>query len=414
MTRKLPYYNCKYFLIDFFPAIISCPLPMSDPSPYTLRTFSGIFANFVSYLVSANVRLTNFKPGSRIRTILEAIAAALSRMSSEFYSAYLYAMRNACYESFGFGLLEGKKSTGFIRFEKSGLTSNYSIPIFTISLFGQVYQTVGPVTLVASHTSTDIDIRAVEPGTQYNIDSLGIDTNLGRGDIFQTSDPTVVIDFDRIFNPYPISGGTDKETEEERLIRWQEFVNNLSRSTLAGILSGVKSISGIVDCYVTENINPNSGQPETGWINIYVSDGTSNTAPNILQTVRDKISGLLNSSDFGYKAAGTRLFVSNLNIQPISFNYELDVLISTQLSDSQLISIVSQSFANYVNRLRNGEDVIFDRLKGVGINAHPDIQRIRFVGLSSDIVVSSGSVPKIGGSGGGTIVCNLINRISPP
>ncbi|MDI7165966.1 baseplate J/gp47 family protein [Leptospira santarosai] len=374
----------------------------------------GFFTNLVSYLVAAKVRLTNFKPGSRIRTILEAIAAVLSRNESEFYVAYLYSIRNSCYESFGFGLLEGKKSTGFVRFEKTDHTSTYSIPIFTISLFGQEYQSVAPSNITVGQTFVDIDIRALNSGSQYNLDSQGIDTNLGKGDVFPSADRNSSLVFDRIYNPFLISGGTDQETEEERLIRWQEFVNNLGRSTLAGILSGVKSVSGVVDCYVTENLNPSNGQPETGWINIYVSDGTSNTAPAIIQTVTDKIKGIPGTAEFGYKAGGTRLFVGNLLVQPISFHYELDVLISTQISDTQFKVLVEQAIANYVNKLRNGGDVIFDRLKGAGINAHPDIQRIRFVGISNDFVVPLGSVPKIGGSGGGSIVCDLINRINQP
>ncbi|WP_243394826.1 baseplate J/gp47 family protein [Leptospira adleri] len=365
-------------------------------------------------MVAAKVRLTNFKPGSRIRTILEAIAAVLSRIESEFFAAYLYAIRTSSYESFGFGLLEGKKSTGFIRFVKTGHTSTFAIPIFTISLFGQDYQSVSPSSISVGQTSVDIDIRALNSGSQYNLDPQGIDTNFGKGDVFPSADPNVILEFDRIYNPFLISGGTDQETEEERLIRWQEFVNNLGRSTLAGILSGVKSVSGVVDCYVTENLNPINGQSETGWINIYVSDGTSNTAPTIIQTVTDKIKGILGTSEFGYKAGGTRLFVGNLLIQSISFHYELDVLISTQLSDAQFKVLVEQAISNYVNKLRNGEDVIFDRLKGAGINAHPDIQRIRFVGISTDIVVPLGSVPKIGGNGGGSIVCDLINRINQP
>ncbi|MBM9499739.1 baseplate J/gp47 family protein [Leptospira sp. 201903071] len=387
---------------------------MSEPSPYVQRTFLGYFTNLVSYVVAAKVRLTNFKPGSRIRTILEAISAILTRIESDFFAAYLYAIRNSCYESFGFPLLEGKKSTGFIRFVKTDHTSTYSIPIFTISLFGQDYQSVGPSSIAVGQTSVDIDIRALNSGSQYNLDPQGIDTNLGKGDVFPSADPNASLEFDRIFNPFLISGGTDQETEEERLIRWQEFVNNLGRSTLAGILSGVKSVSGVVDCYVTENLNPNNGQSETGWINIYVSDGTSNTAPTIIQTVTDKIKGILGTPEFGYKAGGTRLFVGNLSVQPISFHYELDVLISTQLSDAQFKTLVELAISNYVNKLRNGDDVIFDRLKGAGINAHPDIQRIRFVGISTDIVVPLGSVPKIGGSGGGSIICDLINRINQP
>lgn len=383
-------------------------------SAYAPRTFLGYFTNGMAYIVAAGVRLTNWKPGSRIRTLWEAVCLMLSRSDAEYFAGYQYARDNACYDSFNFGLLPGKKATGFIRYAKTGHASNISIPILAISLFGINYKTVNTATLLVGETFIDIDIIADELGTKGNLIPLEIDTDQGNGEIYNPEDPNQVLEFDRIFNPVNIAGGTDQETEEARQARWQEFINNLARSTLAGIRAAVKSVPGVVDSFVTENINPYTGDPETGWINVYISDGTSMVDPAIISAVQAKINGIEGTSEFGYRAGGTTLFVGNILIQPINVDYELDVLITSSVSNSTFEFLVNAAISNAVNRLTSGADVLLDLMRAAGLNAHPDILRIRFITPVSDVSVPSGSLPKIGGTGGGTITNSLINRIPRP
>lgn len=395
----------SYIESDFRPLLVAA-------SPYTPKSFLGYLSAMVGFIVGRKIRLTNWKPGSRIRTLIEAIAFALARSSAEFFAGYQYARNFNCYESFGFDLLPGLKASGFIRYQNTGHISNISIPILTISLFGLTYHTIAATTLNTGDTFVDIDVVAGDVGTDYNLDALAIDTDNGNGDIF--SETGEELTFERIFNPFEISGGTEIESEQSRQARWKDFINNLARSTMSGIRSGVKTVAGVVDSYVTENINPYTGDPETGWINIYVSDGTAVVSPAILQAVEDRISGVLGTDELGYRAGGTRLYVSTIAVQAININYELDVLDSSLLTDPQIEALASIAITKYVNRQPNGGDVLLDLVKSAGISAHPDFLRIRLVGLVSDISVPDGSVPKIGGTGGGTITCSLIARIPRP
>lgn len=381
-------------------------------SPYTPKSFLGYFSSMVGFIVGRKIRLTNWKPGSRIRTLVEAIALTLARSSAEFFAGYQYARNYNCYDSFGFGLLPGNKASGFIRYQNTGHLSNIPIPVLTITLFGLSYKTANTTVLNIGDTEIDIDIIAEESGTNYNLDPLAIDTDAGNGDIF--SETGEELTFERIFNPFEISGGTEIESEQSRQARWKDFINNLARSTLSGIRSGVKTVPGVVESYVTENINPYTGDPETGWINIYVSDGTAIVNPTILTAVENRISGILGTEELGYRAGGTRLYVSSILVQPVNITYELDVLDSTLLTDPQITAFADDAIMKYVNRQPNGGDVLLDLVKAAGVSAHPDFLRIRLIGLVSDISVPDGSVPKIGGTGGGTITNSLIARIPRP
>lgn len=383
-------------------------------SAYAPRTFLAYFTNGMAYIVGAGVRLTNWKPGSRIRTLWEAVSLMLARGDAEFFAGYKYARDNSCYDSFNFSLLPGNKATGFIRYNHTGHVSNISIPILAISLFGITYRTISAATLIVGDSSIDIDIIADELGTKGNLIPLEIDTDQGNGEIYNPDDPSEILVYDRIFNPVNIAGGTDQETEESRQVRWQEFINNLARSTLSGIRAAVRSVPGVVDSYVTENINPYTSAPETGWINVYISDGTSLVDPGIVTAVQNKINGIEGTGELGYRAGGTTLFVGNILIQAVNVDYELDVLTTSAVSNSTFTALVNAAISNAVNRLTSGSDVLLDLMRAAGLNAHPDILRIRFVTPVADVSVPVGSLPKIGGTGGGTITNSVISRIARP
>jgi len=383
-----------------------------DLRPYVPKTFDGLLSNTVAYIRSKNAKLTNWKPGSRIRTLIEAVIFIIVRIIGDFQASYNYAIRESCYQTFRHSKLPGKKAVGFIRYVKSDVLTTFSVPIFTISLFGVRYRTVQAASIVSPATYVDIDIIADEFGTDSNIGSLDIDTDQGNGDILDLDGNE--LQFDRIFNPFPIEGGEGEESDEAREVRFQDYIQNLARSTLGGIRAAVLSIPGVVEAYVEENINPLSGVPETGHVNIYISDGTSSVSPTLIQTVFDTIQGVVQSNDFGYKGAGVELFVGTIEIQAINVDYEIDILDSSGLTDEQVEAIASTAIAQYVNRLSNGDNVVFDLLRSNGLASHPDFVRLRLINPIADIDVPSGKIPKIGGSGGGTIVCSAVFRIPKP
>ncbi|WCL51430.1 baseplate J/gp47 family protein [Leptospira sp. GIMC2001] len=384
-----------------------------DLKPYAPRTFDALLSQFISYVAAKGVRLTNWKPGSRIRTLSEAIIFILVKISGDFQAAYEHAIREACFETFGFGKLPGFKSVGFVRYVKADVVGSFSIPQFRIDLFGVRYRTVSTATIVEPATFVDIDIIADNFGPEGNIQGLEIDTVQGRGDITDSLTGEELV-FDRIFNPFPISGGEGEESDEKREIRFQGYIQNLARSTLDGIRNAVLSIPGVVEAFVDENKNPYTGAPETGWVLVYISDGTALVSSELIDTVFDIINGVVNSSDVGYKGGGVQLFVGTIEIEPINVDYELDVLDTSALTDEQVESISTIAISNYVNRLKNGNNVVYDLLWAAGLSSHPDFQRIRFNTPTADVSVPTGKIPKIGGTGGGTIACTTIVRIPKP
>lgn len=375
---------------------------------YSPKPFEEYFLNVVSYLVSKNSKITNFKPGSRVRTLVEAICLELAKLGYEFASGYKDSIRESCYESFDFSKLPAEKSAGFLRIEKTGHTSDIAIPVFQITEQGLTYETTAASVLPVGSTFVDVDMLAVTAGSDHNLDAFAFDSDEGRGNILLAEE----FDYDRVYNPANVTGGTDGETDAERAARFSDFIKSFYRATLNGIRYAVRTTPGVKDYYVFDNIDPVTSAENPGWINILLSDGTNSVSESVIQAVRDKVNGITGDPVLtGYRAAGTQLFVGKLQIQPVNVFYELDVKSDTDYTDTILKRQVETAIINYVNGLKNSQDVLLDSVRAFGLTANPDIIKIRILGMTGDISVKTGYVPKIGGSGGGSIICNSITRI---
>lgn len=381
-----------------------------DLSPYKPRTFLEYRQAMINWCVAKVARLSNFNPGSRAGTFIDAVAWILSLSDVSVLNGFRSAIIEGLYKVFGFERLPGQKAVGYIRIEIPAQLTDTIFPIFQVDLFGIVFETVTPVTIPAGDTFIEVDVRALERGTDANITSAQIDTDDGRGTLNIS-----VLAGTRVWNPFAFTGGTEIETQEARLKRFQDFINSLGRSTLLGIYNAVISIPGVAGAVVQENVNPVTNYPEAGWINIYVSDGTSNPPPALLAEVQKVIKGDINDPDNypGYAAAGTILYVSGINVTGITIIYELVLRADSQLSDTEAISLGNSAIVNYVNTLPLGQDVLWETLQAVGLTAHPDFLKINVTTPPADIIIPASSLPRIGGTSGGTITCILLPREIP-
>lgn len=377
-------------------------------SPYIPKTQEEYLANLLAYLISVGSRISNWKPGSRLRTFSEAVSLELARADADYYQFYRQAIREACYATFNFNLQAGARASGQLRVQHTGHLSAFPVPQFQVNLFGLIYETDGAYSIPVLSTFVDVNVNAIEPGQQYDIDALSIDTDQGKGDVSP--------DFgaERVYNPNPISGGTDQETEDQREARFSDFINNLARSTLQGIKNAVRSVPGVVDAYVDENKNPITSLPETGWILIYITDGTVSPPPALITLVQKVVDGdPADPVNFpGYRAAGTRSYVTGIATQAVNVIYEIDVLNSCPLSDLEIENLASNAMQNYCNTRGIGEDVLHQKLESVALELRPDFYRVRVTTPAANVTVLPGFVPKIGGTGGGTITCSLVTRMN--
>ena len=368
--------------------------------------------SMIAYLVSQGSGLSNFKSGSRINTLIEALSLELASSDYEYFRSYAEGIREACYDTFGFALKPGEKASGQARIYNSDPRQAVTIPPFRITLFGiRFVSENSPPPLTEDDLYVDVNIAAENPGTEYNLPENTIDTSLGQGIVEPRIEGT-----GQIINPSPIRGGTDQESGASRELRFQAFIQNLSRVTLAGIQAAVNNIPGVAEAFVQQNINPVTKQQEYGWINVFVSDGTPNIAQEFLERVANYLEGGLAENNFtAYIPSGSRLHVSAIAIQAVNIELSLRIDKNSSLTDSEITELAKKALSQYVNRLGAGQDVFLDHLKSSIIEARKEeIIAVEIASPQADITVPSQALPRIGGTGGGAVSVTSITRIERP
>ncbi|PJZ51516.1 baseplate J/gp47 family protein [Leptospira adleri] len=397
---------------------------MGSPAPYIPKTALEYKTAQQNSLLASGSRLSNFSPGSRISTWIATIASVLAEGDLRTLNGFEYSIREGVYNAFGFTRLPGLKSIGVLRIEHSGHTTPVTIPVFTLDLFGLLYESIAPVTLPVGETSVEIEIRAKNPGKDYNITRLSIDTQEGLGTLNVQVPPNT-----RIWNPSDFAGGTNIESEENRLRRFRNFIVSLGRSTPLGIYTAATSIPGVAGIQLTTNVNPYSGAFEIGWINLYISDGTSNPPESLLNLVQKTIEGDLNDPENfpGFAAAGTFVAVFRIPVLGITVKFDLQIQNGSQLSNEQALDIAKNQLTLYLNTLPVGFDVLLKQVEGTILKAHPDFYKVSIIEFygklasdpvpfplptPSDISVPSIDLPRTGGSSGG-ITSGTVTRVEP-
>jgi hypothetical protein len=369
-------------------------------NPFTPKTAIDYRANMIGWLKALGSSLSNFNPGSRIGSLIESIAIELADSDLNTLNGLKQAILEGSYYTFGFSRLVGAKAGGFVRLEHAASLVNIIYPIFTIDLFGIQYTTVQSVTLLAGSTFIEVDILAVNAGSVGNISAGTIDTNEGRGSILSTIEPDT-----RVWNPADISGGTDEESDIDRLSRWQVYIQGLGRSNVAGILTGLSTIPGMVDFVLVVNVNPYTQLPEDNWIDCYVTDGTPTPSLAFLQLVYDTIAGKVSDPTTypGYAAANANVYVAGITLQAVSVDFLLTVILSSSLTVGEALGIANNAAINYVNNLPTGQDVLYDQLKASILKAHPDFLKCQVLLPAGDVSIITTSKARLGGTGGGTL-----------
>ncbi|MEQ9366680.1 MAG: baseplate J/gp47 family protein, partial [Leptospirales bacterium] len=365
---------------------------MSRPAEYKPRPFAAYQRDIQNNQLARGSDLTNFQPGSRLSTLTDGIALTLARRDMETYNGFLWAIRQQNYNSFNFARKPGTPASGILQIDNVGHTETLIFEPFTVDLFGQQFRTLNTTILAPDETSTTVEAVAVEPGAAGNINTAAIDTAEGKGTV-SVSMPTG----GRLWNPSAFTGGTDQESDESREARFQIHIRSFGRSTKAGILSGALSVVGVVGAVVTVNVDPVSGLPETGRINVYVSDGSSQPGPAILAEVRKTIEGVDEDENYpGYAAAGTRLFVGAIDIHPVHVSYRLTLIQDSPLDDAAAIQTANAAAILYCNRLPIGQDVLRATLQATILSAHPDFYRVEITSPAADESVPANALPRIG------------------
>ena len=310
-----------------------------------IRRYEDIMQQAAANMIARQDKITDFNPGSIIHTILDTVARIGERLYAAIRQGYNENLRLIPYFVFGFERKQGTRASGTVTFKRGHpLPARTVIPVNTkVSGEGRIFLTTETGFIEAGALlSNEVKILAAEEGSGFNVPPLAIGTieTLVSSDVAEAT------------NPYPVTGGTDAETDSEYFERFKIYINGLSGTNAHAILDAARNADGVRSVSVKNHIPPLRGIYN---ISIYVDDGSGTAAPETVEAVRLAVEGDGTVLHQGHLAPGVNARVLPPQAVPVDFTVAVDVF---RADLAEAAAEMRRIIAEYVNSLTIGKPVV--------------------------------------------------------
>jgi len=352
------------------------------------KSFEQILGKMLSWSQGVSTKITDYRVGSKIRTIYESVAIVLEEMYDDLFKAMKQLMEDNLYSIFSFEKLPSVNATGTATFGRlTQASQDYIIPSGTIiatsattTLAPIKFYTTSEVTLLTGETSISAPIICAQSGKIGNVES-GTITNL-------ISKPTGI---ESVINNSSLVTGRDTETKEEQKYRFQKFMASRMRGTREAIEYGALT-ANVLD--INDNVIERVIQSKAfeyvqdpsiplGEVNLFVWNGVGDASIDLLNSVSKIIYGYYDSNNvpvYGYKSAGIKV---NIFTTPVKYIYvQLEITPESFTAVEDLKSNIQSEIDMYFNSLLIGGTLIQTALES-NIKLVYGVKDVK-LGLSSD------------------------------
>jgi uncharacterized phage protein gp47/JayE len=310
-----------------------------------IRRYDDIMQQASANMIARQDKITDFNAGSIIHTILDTICRICERIYVAIRQGYNDNLRLVPYFVFGFERKTGTYANGTVQFRRENpLPTRTLIPVNSkVSGAGKNYATtetgyIEPGAIL----SNEIKILATSSGKDFNVTALVIDT----------IDSVISSDVIEVTNPYPITGGTDAETDEEFDDRFKIHINGLSGTNDYAIIDAARNVEGV------RSVSAKNHKPPLRNIynmSIYVDDGSGSATPEVIEAVKLAIEGDGTAIHQGHLAPGVNVRVLPPNTVPVHYTAIVEVYrADLETADTETRNVL----AGYTNGLTLGKSVI--------------------------------------------------------
>lgn len=241
---------------------------MGEFMSFQVKKFNSIVASMINWASGATTKVTDFNPGSVVRTLMEALAMELEELYYQLLQATEEAIEEAIYRTFNFPRNPAEKATGTERFTRlSGTETLITIPQGTLvatttdpaAIFEtQAEETIPSIsgTATGGSTTTLIDTtknfvtEGIIIGSRVmNITDNGETQPAGVTSITSTTNPNDTLHFSALTNGASFAGGGDsyKVVVQYKDVSIQASVagvsGNVSANSITVLRSSLSNIS---------------------------------------------------------------------------------------------------------------------------------------------------------------------------
>lgn len=318
------------------------------------REYENMVNDSLARIVGANIGINNTSPGSVSRTIVEAILSELDVTNYNIAQAYASkSVDDATDEDldniakiFGITRHQATSAIGTVTFSTTEASATdiaiqYNQIVSTKqNSSGVVYEamvTDPDMYLPAGQLSITVNVTITEPGIVY--------IPVGVLNIINTS----IIGINSVSNQSIISGGTNRETDDNLRIRVKGALSKIGKGTATALENTLKDIVGVNDAIILD-MNQGVGTADA----VIVTDVIPPSAELI-----DEINSVIAST----KSAGIRIYVVYPTILTIN------TTITTTGGDD---NVVGKAILDYINSLGIGDEYIINQMESAVVVAIND------------------------------------------
>jgi uncharacterized phage protein gp47/JayE len=325
------------------------------------KSMEQVVQQMIDWTRGVSTKVTDFRVGSRVRTLYEAVGLVVEEQYDRMYRAVKTLIEENVYTVMGFPKRQAIYSTGTITFFRSSAAdSNYLIPLGTVIKTKATatqapvsFRTTADVLMSVGTMSIDAPVICQVPGTVGNVEAGTIIDFVTKPSGVETAS-----------NGLAISNGKEEETADEQKNRFKKFIASLSRGTLPAIEYGATTAilltsEGLTQEYVADAKAFEDLVNKLGQVDCYVWNGTGVASAELLAEVQKVVYGYYDASGkpvYGYKPAG--IIVNLYSAAAKSVTIRLAITPDNGVLLAELTPYVEREVADFFASLKLGQTLV--------------------------------------------------------
>lgn len=317
--------------------------------PFQIKDFASIVAAQINHARAVTEKITDFQPGSVVRTIMEAPAVEIEELYMQYFLGLRDAIPEATFRSFHFDQLPAARAAGYVTISvEEPLSADILILQGTefLASDGRVYRSISFLTWAESTTSVRVPVEAGEVGAAGNISEGGIVRSPAFSEEYTISNSA-------------IANGRNVESQQEREARFADFVRSLSRGTVPACEYAVRQARILDDMgNIEEYVTRQGTLEQPGYVRLFIytnrgvpSDEILVLGQRLIDGWHDDDTGIVTP---GYRAAGIRIDVLPMVERVINATISVSMLSGQSLTES-VKQHLGDIFATAVRSIGPGE-----------------------------------------------------------
>lgn len=195
------------------------------------KTFEELTTQMSDFIKANTNRITDFRVGSKVRTLIEAVAMIMEQYYHRVWQALKDAIEESVFTAFDFPRLPATYAIGEIRFSRSTPAGQpFKIIAGTIVKAGDLsFTLLSDVTLGVGQLSVQGTVQCSKIGSIGNVTAGAINTF--------TTKPNGI---EEVTNLEDFRSGQEEETRDARKLRFRDYLRTRARGTAGAITYGAK------------------------------------------------------------------------------------------------------------------------------------------------------------------------------